>query len=107
MKVSTKPGEDHPDATAFWHRDAQYSMMIQAHWTDPAQSDEIIGWARSTWAELESHTNGFYVNTISEDDPQRRVRGTYGDNYPRLVALKNAYDPTNLFRRNANIAPTV
>lgn len=96
-----------PDATAFWHRDAQYSMMIQAHWTDPAQSDEIIGWARSTWAELESHTNGFYVNTISEDDPQRRVRGTYGDNYPRLVALKNAYDPTNLFRRNANIAPTV
>jgi|SRR5690606_6089683 len=96
-----------PDATAFWHRDAQHSMLIQGHWTDPAQSDEIMGWARSTWAALESHTNGFYVNTIAEDDPQRRVRGTYGENYPRLAALKNAYDPTNLFRRNANIEPTI
>ncbi|HEX6992835.1 MAG TPA: FAD-binding protein [Gammaproteobacteria bacterium] len=96
-----------PDATAFWHRDAQHSMLIQGHWTDPAQSDEIMGWARSTWDALESHTNGFYVNTIAEDDPQRRVRGTYGENYPRLVALKNAYDPANLFRRNANIEPTV
>ena len=96
-----------PDATAFWHRDAQHSLLVQGHWTDPAQGDEIIAWARSTWAELESHTNGFYVNTIAEDDPQRRVRGTYGENYPRLIALKNMYDPTNLFRRNANIEPTV
>ena len=94
-----------PDATAFWHRDAQHSMLIQGHWTDPAQSPKLIGWARSTWAALESQTNGFYVNTIAEDDPQRRVRGTYGGNYPRLVALKKAYDPTNLFRRNANIEP--
>src|SRR5690606_9397699 len=58
-----------PDATAFWHRDAQHSMLIQGHWTDPAQSDEIMGWARTTWAALESHTNGFYVNTIAEDGP--------------------------------------
>jgi len=96
-----------PDATAFWHRDARHSMLIQGHWDDPAQGEAVMEWARSTWAALESRTNGFYVNTIAEDDPQRRVRGTYGGNYPRLVALKNAYDPTNLFRRNANIEPTV
>jgi FAD/FMN-containing dehydrogenase len=28
-------------------------------------------------------------------------------NYERLVALKNIYDPTNLFRHNQNIKPTV
>jgi FAD/FMN-containing dehydrogenase len=95
-----------PEATAFWHRDAQHSLLIQGHWTDEAEREEIIGWARATWDAVESHTNGFYVNTIAEDDPQRRVRGTYGDNYARLVALKNRYDPTNLFRRNANIEPT-
>jgi FAD/FMN-containing dehydrogenase len=82
-------------------------MLIQGHWNDPADSDAVMGWCRGTWDALESHTNGFYVNTIAEDDPQRRVRGTYGDNYARLVALKNQYDPTNLFRRNANIEPTV
>ena len=64
-----------------------------------------MDWGRSTWQAVESHADGFYVNTISEDDPQARVRSTYGDNYPRLVALKKKYDPSNLFRRNANIEP--
>ncbi|HET8630963.1 MAG TPA: BBE domain-containing protein, partial [Thermomicrobiales bacterium] len=31
----------------------------------------------------------------------------YGANYARLVALKDHYDPTNLFRLNQNIEPTV
>jgi FAD/FMN-containing dehydrogenase len=96
-----------PDATAFWRRDPAHSILVQGHWSDPADSDAIMGWCRGAWDAIESHTNGFYVNTIAEDDPQRRVRGTYGDNYARLVALKNQYDPTNLFRRNANIEPTV
>jgi len=38
---------------------------------------------------------------------EKRLRATYGDNYPRLVQLKNKYDPKNLFRLNANIRPTV
>ena len=61
---------------------------------------------RGIWPKLEPLTNGFYVNTGVSDDTQRRVRAAYGDNYPRLVALKKRYDPTNLFRLNANIKPT-
>ena len=51
-------------------------------------------------------TQGYYVNTEPSED-EKRLRGTYGENYPRLVQLKNKYDPTNLFHLNANIKPTV
>jgi hypothetical protein len=45
------------------------------------------------------------VNTEPGADDQR-LRATYGDNYPRLVQLKNQVDPANLFALNANIKPT-
>jgi hypothetical protein len=35
------------------------------------------------------------------------VKAAYGANYGRLVALRNRYDPTNFFRLNQNIKPTV
>jgi hypothetical protein len=61
---------------------------------------------RSFWRVFEPCAQGYYINTDVPDD-ERRLRETYGDNYPRLVQLKNRYDPTNLFRLNANIRPTV
>jgi FAD/FMN-containing dehydrogenase len=96
------------DATAFWNRDARSTLIVQAFWEDPrdaAASETHMRWARESFDRLSPHTKGFYVNTIAVDDPGQRVRATYGDNYPRLVALKRKYDPTNLFRRNANIDP--
>jgi FAD/FMN-containing dehydrogenase len=35
------------------------------------------------------------------------VRAAYGPNYDRLVELKNRFDPTNLFRMNQNIRPSL
>lgn len=97
------------DATAFWNRDARSTLLVQAAWGDPrdeAVAETHLRWARATFDRLAPYTKGFYVNTIATDDPHQRVRATYGDNYSRLVALKRKYDPTNLFRRNANIDPT-
>ena len=54
---------------------------------------------------MEPHLAGFYTNLNDEDE--QKTWGNYGPNYPRLVELKNKYDPTNLFRLNANIKPTV
>jgi FAD/FMN-containing dehydrogenase len=98
-----------PDATAFWHRDAQHTLLVDIDWDDPhdrATREAGIAWARETWSALESFTDGFYVNTVSTDDAHRRVLAAYGDNYARLVKLKDQYDPTNALRRNANIVPS-
>ena len=47
-----------------------------------------------------------YVNTVMHEGAAR-VRAAYGPNYDRLVVLKNKYDPTNFFRMNQNIEPSV
>jgi hypothetical protein len=39
------------------------------------------------------------------DEGEVAVRASYRANYERLVALKNTYDPTNLFHLNQNIVP--
>jgi FAD/FMN-containing dehydrogenase len=95
-----------PDATAFFHREALWDMAIITNWDDDALSASYMDGMRKVWSQLEPLTNGFYVNSRYEDD-LKAFRENYGDNYPRLVKLKNRYDPMNLFRLNANVVPTV
>jgi FAD/FMN-containing dehydrogenase len=92
--------------TAFDHRDAPYLLNIAARWTDPAESDLHIGWARELHSSMRSFaTGGVYVNFLGEEGHEG-VRAAYSERtYQRLVALKNSYDPTNLFRVNQNIPP--
>jgi FAD/FMN-containing dehydrogenase len=93
------------DATAFWHRGALYSVLLQASGDEPAEDAGNVGWARSQWPALEKFTAGFYANTNLSEMPTDRVREAYGGNYDRMLSLKRRYDPTNLFRLNANIDP--
>lgn len=94
-----------PDATAFWHRRALYSVLLQTSGDDPAEDAGNVAWAKAHWPALEAYTKGFYVNTNLSEVPTDRVSAAYGGNFERLVALKTRYDPTNLFRLNANVRP--
>jgi FAD/FMN-containing dehydrogenase len=94
-----------PDATAFFHREALWDLNLITGWDDRALADSYIAGMRDVWKEIEPLTKGFYVNSRYEDDT-KAFRENYGDNYPRLVKLKNQYDPMNLFRLNANVIPT-
>jgi FAD/FMN-containing dehydrogenase len=94
------------DATAFWHRDAAFSLLLQSAGDIPAEDASNVAWVKAQWPALEAFTAGFYANTNLTDMPADRARDAYGGNYDRLVTLKNKHDPTNLFRMNANIQPT-
>lgn len=94
-------------ATAYNHRDGQYVLNVHTRWSDPAKDDECIAWARSLWqAAAPFATGSVYVNFLTQDEGNR-VRDAYGENYTRLVQLKNKYDPKNLFGTNQNIQPSV
>jgi len=97
-----------PEATAFGLRANQWDVNVVAQWVDPAESEQHMAWARKVWEHLEPLTGGTaYINHIAGDDRPEKVRASYGPNYERLVALKTTYDPTNLFRLNPNIRPSV
>ena len=94
-----------PEATAYWNRLAQFDLLLDGAWVERSQDKENLQAGRAIWAKLEPFTEGYYVNTEPSAD-EKRLRATYGDNYPRLVQLKDKYDPMNLFRLNANIKPS-
>jgi len=94
-----------PDATAFPYREARHNLLVAAAWNDASGDEAHMTWARGAWKNLEPFTRGFYVNDNNADISERRVLENYGPNYSRLAALKAKYDPTNLFRLNANVKP--
>ena len=91
--------------TAFSHRDAQYLFHPISVWSDPGDDDRLVA-ANRAFAEAMRPfgTGAAYLNFTPEPD---RVRDAFGtETYDRLVALKDRYDPDNLFRMNQNVAPT-
>jgi FAD/FMN-containing dehydrogenase len=92
------------DATAFSHRDANYLFHPITVWQRPADDERLIGATRAFCDAMQPFsTGGAYLNFT----PEERVRDAYGAaKYERLVALKDRYDPDNLFRLNQNIKPS-
>jgi FAD/FMN-containing dehydrogenase len=96
-----------PDATPFGGRNAPFVLNIIASTFTPDGYDEAVDWAQDTYAALGSALTGStYVNFLS-DEGEERLRAAYGpETYRRLVALKDKYDPTNVFHLNPNIQPS-
>ena len=93
-------------ATAYSHRKAAYAVNCNASWED-GNSEPHVQWARDFSDALQPHSMGVYVNFMG-DEGEDRARAAYGpEKYARLVELKDKYDPTNFFRVNQNIKPTV
>ncbi len=93
------------DETAFNGRNAGFTFNINGNTRTAEGFEAEREWARSYWTALSPHHTGVYVNFLMEEG-EDRVRQAYGPaKYDRLKALKQKYDPTNLFHLNQNIRP--
>lgn len=91
--------------TAFSHRDADYLFHPISVWEDPGDDERLIAINRKFSDAMKPFSTGAAYLNFTPD--RGRVRDAYGsDKYERLVALKDKYDPENLFQHNQNIEPS-
>jgi FAD/FMN-containing dehydrogenase len=97
-----------PDATAYSNRGARYMLSIDAAWSDPQENERNIAWVREFWQLMQPFSNGgVYLNFPGFGEGDRELwRASHGANFERLRAIKDRYDPGNLFRMNQNIRPS-
>jgi FAD/FMN-containing dehydrogenase len=99
--------ERHADDGAVGNRDTRFAVGVKGRWqADGADTHGFLKWVRDGGERLRPFSTGrTYINFQTADEGEDRVRATYGDNFDRLVQVKQRYDPDNLFRSNRNIPP--
>ncbi|MEU8000368.1 FAD-binding oxidoreductase [Catellatospora sp. NPDC049111] len=88
-----------------WRR-APWVVHPLGLWTDAADDDRAIRWARDLRADVKPWSTGAVYSNFIGQEGQERVVASYGlDNYRRLSRIKAVYDPDNTFHLNPNIRP--
>jgi FAD/FMN-containing dehydrogenase len=98
--------EEPPGGSAYSGRSAGYLVNPEADWDDPANDDENVAWARRFIEALRPYSVGNYLNfpgLLEEGEAQ--LRASFGPHFERLVDVKTAWDPDNVFRLNHNVPP--
>jgi FAD/FMN-containing dehydrogenase len=95
------------DATALGRRDAGWAYHVLSAWEGPEQDATNIEWTRGVAKALEPHSSGGVYITYSSDIGDDRVRDAFRGHYDRLVAIKDRYDPGNMFHLGQNIRPSI
>ena len=95
------------DANAITARHAKWTCHCIGEWETPEEADAELAWVKAWGSLIEPFKLAGAPLTFRADTGEEHVRSTYGEEkYARLVALKDKYDPENLFRLNQNIRPS-
>ncbi len=88
-------------ATAYVHRDTQFSFIAATTLPtgQPAQADRDAAnaWATTVFDTMDPYSNGETYQNFMDPALVDWRRSYYAENYPRLVAVKQEYDPTRFF----------
>jgi FAD/FMN-containing dehydrogenase len=94
------------DETAFSHRDALAECVISTRWTNPAEDTRHIALARRYAEALSLFASGGYIHAMADEGQVGTLRAYNREKLERLTALKDQYDPENVFHLNQNIQPS-
>jgi FAD/FMN-containing dehydrogenase len=92
--------------TAFSHRDAAFEFITSAGWEDPAEDGWRMAAPRRYSAAMLPFASGVYVNGLSDEGAAGVRHAYYAETLARLTAVKDRYDPDNVFHLNHNITPS-
>jgi len=95
------------EAMAFGQRHSKWNIHYLSMWPDAAEDERNIAYTRELSGAMKPWAaGGVYLNFIG-DEGSDRVRSAFGsEKFARLQALKDEWDPTNVFRHNQNIPPS-
>ena len=93
------------DETAFSFRSTPFVMNIHTRWREQSDDEACMKWARGFFADTKPYSHGVYVNFISDEEESRTKEAYTPEVWEKLVKVKTAWDPNNLFRVNQNIKP--
>jgi len=96
-----------PDGdTPLANRDAKWDYHLLGQWADPAEAELNIEWTRAFDATMAEYAEaGVYSNFVGDPSESAIEAGFGAQKYAKLVELKRAYDPENVFHSNTNIPP--
>lgn len=113
---------DHPEQRAFPWSDKPYMLQVQAWWNlsgnagiDRQRRNEYDDWVINFRKYIEADIEGAFINFVDKDlvanpqTPQGRLpllRHYYGENLPKLMAIKTKYDAHNFFEFGMSIPST-
>lgn len=93
--------------SAFTGRQAAFIFNPEANWLEASDDDANIAWVRRAVSAMKQHSDGsHYLNFPGfQEEGDAMMRASFGSSYERLAALKQKFDPCNLFRLNQNVQP--
>ena len=98
-----------PDANAFVHRNADLLFKCEALWEPEDDPDLIVAnldWLEGYQAAMQPYLSGGAYQNFTDRSQDDWPHAYYGQNFARLVEIKRAWDPDNLFRFGQSIPLT-
>ena len=87
-------------ATAFVHRDGLFNAQFTTTWTTAAATGAILAqqaWLRDFHTAMKPYASGQAYQNYADAKLSNWKQAYFGANYPKLLKVKNQYDPDRVF----------